>query len=230
MVLSLSPGPTSVDHAEEVGSYAEMWRISNDFWDHWGPLPDQEWSQGVKAQFGWTAKWAFFHIPGRWPDADMLPLGHFPHPGDGSPPRDTRLTHDEQGTLMTLWCIFQSPLIMGGDLPSSDEWTTNLLTNAEVLAVDQRASGRRSVISTDTEAVWTSTPDDGHGYYVAVFNLADKEQTLTYEWEYLGFPKATYAVRDLWSSKDKDLDGTAGLKVILRPHASVLYRVVGGRK
>ena len=90
MVLSLSPGPTSVDHAKEVSDFAEMWRISDDFWDHWGPLPDKEWSQGVKAQFGWTAKWAFFHIPGRWPDADMLPLGHFPHPGDGGPPRDTR--------------------------------------------------------------------------------------------------------------------------------------------
>jgi alpha-galactosidase len=224
MVLSLSPGPTSVDHAQQVSDYAEMWRISDDFWDHWGPLPDKEWSQGVKAQFGWTSRWAFFHIPGRWPDADMLPLGHFPHAGDGSPPRDTRLTHDEQVTLMTLWCIFRSPLMMGGDLPSNDEWTTKLLTNAEVLAVNQHASGRKPVVSTDTTVVWTSKPADGHGYYVAVFNLGDNEQSLNYGWEKLELAKATYRVRDLWNGKD--LGNALALKVTLRPHASALFRVV----
>jgi hypothetical protein len=224
MVLSVSPGPTSLDHAKEVSGYAEMWRISDDFWDHWGPLPDRVWSQGVKAQFGWTAKWAFFHTPGKWPDADMLPFGHFPHPGDGSAPRDTHLTHDEQVTVMNLWSIFQSPLIMGGDLPSNDEWTAKLLTNAEVLAVDQHASGRKPLVSTDTEAVWKSKPQDGKGYYVAVFNLSDNPQTLTYDWTKLDLPKGTYAVRDLWEAKE--LGKAEKLKVSLRPHASALYRVV----
>jgi alpha-galactosidase len=224
MVLSLSPGPTSIDHAKVVSDYAEMWRISDDFWDHWGPLPDKVWSQGVRAQFGTAAKWAFFHVPGHWPDADMLPLGHFPHPGDGSRSRDTRLTHDEQVTLMTLWCIFQSPLIMGGDLPSSDEWTTQLLTKAEVLAVNQHAYGRRPVVSTDTAAVWTSKPEDGRGYYVAVFNLADNEQSLTYGWEKLELAKATYRVRDLLNGKD--WGNAVALRVTLRPHASALFRVM----
>ena len=225
MVLSLSPGPTSIDHEKVVSNFAEMWRISDDFWDHWGPLPEKSWSQGVKAQFDTAAKWVFFHVPGRWPDADMLPLGHLgPSPGDGGPPRDTKLTRDEQVTLMTLWCIFQSPLMMGGDLPSSDEWTTKLLTNAEVLAVDQHASGRKPVVSTETAAVWTSKPDDGRGYYIAVFNLADQEHTLTYAWKKLGLPKATYSVRNLWSSTD--LGDAVRLTVNLRPHASVLYRVV----
>jgi len=222
-VLSLSPGPTAVEHAKEVSDYAEMWRISDDFWDHWGPLPDKPWSQGVKAQFGWTAKWAFFHVPGRWPDVDMLPFGHFPHPGDGSAPRDTNLTQDEQVTVMNLWSIFQSPLIMGGDLPSSSEWTKKLLTNPEVLAVDQHASGRKPVISTDSAVVWTSRPDDGKGYYVAVFNLSDAAQTLTYDWQRLELPAGTYAVRDLW--EQKELGNASSLKVTLRPHASVLYRV-----
>ncbi len=224
MVLSLSPGPTSVDNARTVAAYAEMWRISDDFWDHWGPLPDKPWSQGVRAQFDTAAKWVFFHQPGRWPDADMLPFGHFPHPGDGGPPRDTNLTHDEQMTLMTLWCMFRSPLIMGGDLPSSDEWTTRLLTNPEVLAVDQHASGRRPVNTTETAVVWTSKPEDGRGFYVAVFNIGDKEQTLTYDWTQLDLPKARYAVRDLWNAKE--LGNADMLKVTLRPHASALYRVV----
>ncbi len=228
MVLSLSPGPTALDKAGEVSRFAEMWRIADDFWDHWGPLPDKDkaWSPGVLSQFGWTAKWAAFHQPGRWPDADMLPIGHIgPHPGDGGPPRNTNLTHDEQVTMLTLWSIFNSPLIMGGDLPSSDEWTTKLLTNPEVLAVDQHSKDHKPVISTETGVVWTAAPEDGRGYYVAVFNLADKEQTLTYDWTKLGLPKSSYMVRDLWNSRD--LGNAAVLKVTLRPHAAVLYRIVG---
>ena len=227
IVLSLSPGPTALDKANEVALYAEMWRIADDFWDHWGPLPekDKAWSQGVRAQFGWTAKWAAYHQPGRWPDADMLPLGRIgPHPGDGGPARNTNLTHDEQVTMMTLWSIFRSPLILGGDLPSSDEWTTKLLTNPEVLAVDQQSKDHKPVVSTETEVVWTAAPKEGRGYYVAVFNLADKEQTLTYDWTKLGLPKSSYLVRDLW--KSQDLGNAAVLKVTLRPHAAVLYRVV----
>jgi hypothetical protein len=155
----------------------------------------------------------------------MLPLGHIgPNPGDGGLPRDTNLTHDEQVTMMTLWCMFQSPLIMGGDLLSSDEWTMKLLTNPEVLAVDQHASGRRSVVTTENTVVWISTPEDGRGNYVAVFNLSDKEQTLAYGWTKLDLPKGAYSIRDLWNSKD--LGDTSALKVTLRPHASALYRVI----
>jgi alpha-galactosidase len=224
MVLSLSPGPTARDKADEVSRFAEMWRISDDFWDHWGPLPGKEWSQGVLAQFGWTATWASFYEPGRWPDADMLPLGHLgPNPGDGGAVRNTNLTPDEQVTLLTLWCIFRSPLMLGGNLPVSDEWTTRLLTNPEVLAVDQHSRNHRPVITTDTEVVWTAQPEDGRGYYVAVFNLADKPQSLTYDWTKLDLPETNYVVRDLWDTKD--LGNAGALTVKLRPHSAVLYRV-----
>lgn len=90
--------------------------------------------------------------------------------------------------------------MMGGDLPSSDELTTKLLTNPEVLAVDQRSRGHRPVLMTDNAVIWTSKPDDGRGYYVAVFNVSDKVQTLTYDWTTLDLPKSNYAVRDLWNS------------------------------
>ncbi len=224
MVLSLSPGPTAFEEADQVSRFAEMWRISDDFWDHWGPLPGNAWSQGVLAQFGWTAKWASFQRPGRWPDADMLPLGRLgPNPGDGGAARETNLSHDEQVTVMTLWCIFRSPLMMGGDLPSSDEWTTKLLTNPEVLAVNQHSRERRPVVTTQTTVVWTAKPEDGDGYYVAAFNLADNEQVLNYPWSKLDLPRTTYAVRDLWASKD--LESADSLTVTLRPHAAILYRL-----
>src|SRR5882724_28695 len=137
MILSLSSGPTAVEHASEVAKYAEMWRICDDFWDHWGKWEKHEWSQSLFQQFATTAKWAPHIAPGGWPDADMLPLGNLgPNPGADAV-RDTRFTKDEQRSLMTLWSIFRSPLMMGGDLLSlsDDDWTTSLLTNPAVIEV-----------------------------------------------------------------------------------------------
>ncbi len=227
MVLSLSPGPTALDNAGEVSKYAEMWRICDDFWDHWGPWEKHDWSQGLYQQFATTAKWAPHVAPGGWPDADMLPLGHLgPQPGAGDL-RETRFTKDEQRTMMTLWSIFRSPLIMGGDLVSADEWTTSLLTNPEVIRVDQQSSENHAVIATDTAAVWlarradlqTDHPPEQH--YVAVFNIGDHEQTLHYNWKDLGLTEKSYYIRDLW--KRKNLGKAKSLTLQLGPHASVLY-------
>ena len=159
----------------------------------------------------------------------MLPLGRLgPHPGDGEP-RETRFTKDEQRTMMTLWSIFRSPLIMGGDLVSADEWTTSLLTNPEVIAVDQHSHENRAVITTDTAAVWLArrgdlqldSPPEQH--YLAVFNIGDAEQTLHYDWKDLGLPAKSYKIRDLWERKN--LGQAPSLTVKLKPHASVLYLV-----
>jgi hypothetical protein len=129
---------------------------------------------------------------------------------------------------MTLWAIFRSPLMMGGDLPSSDAWTTSLLTNPEVIAVDQWSRENRAVITTDTRAVWIARPekirsDKGLGYYVAVFNIGESEQTIHYEWKDLGLEGRSYKVRDLWERRD--LPQAMSLTVKLQPHASALYRV-----
>jgi alpha-galactosidase len=228
MVLSLSPGPTALDHVDVVSQYAEMWRICDDFWDHWGPWKDHDWSQSLYQQFKTTASWAPYVKPGGWPDADMLPLGHLgPHPGAGEL-RDTRFTKDEQRTMITLWSIFRSPLIMGGDLLSMDPWTGSLLTNPEVIAVDQMSAENHAVITGDTTAVWLArtglytdvAPED---YYLAVFNLADSEQTLHYVWKDVGLKGNSYKVRDLWQRKN--LGAAKELNLTLPPHASVLYRV-----
>jgi alpha-galactosidase len=225
MVLSLSPGPTALDNVGEVSKHAEMWRICNDVWDHWGPWEKHEWSQSLYQQFATTAKWAPHIAPGNWPDADMLPLGHLgPHPGEGEL-RETRLTKDEQRTMLTLWSIFRSPLIMGGDLASADKWTASLLTNPEVIAVDQHSQDNQAVVTTDTAAMWLAQPEHEQGYYLAVFNIGDSEQTVHYAWKDLGLKDASYRVRDLWERKNA---GSAlSLTVKLRPHASVLYRLTG---
>jgi alpha-galactosidase len=225
MLLSLSPGPTALEHASEVARYAEMWRICDDFWDHWGPWEKHEWSQSLYAQFATTAKWAPYGAPGHWPDADMLPLGHLgPRPGDGEL-RETRFTPDEQRTMVTLWSIFRSPLIMGGDLLSVDKWTESLLSNPEVIAVDQHSRGNHPVVTGDKTAVWLAEPEYGQGYYLAVFNIGDAEQAVHYDWKDLGLTSRSYKLRDLW--KRKDVGSAASLSVNLHPHGSVLYRLTG---
>jgi hypothetical protein len=220
IVLSLSPGPAPFDKLADLRRRANLWRISNDVWDHWAQWPGQAWSQGLLAQFKTAAEWAGQAEAGHWPDADMLPIGHLgPRPGLGED-RQSAFTHDEERTLMTLWSIFRSPLIMGGNLTSLDAWTTALLSNEEVIAVDQHSSGGRPVVNGGRKAVWMSK--GGRGVYVALFNLADTPQTVEYPLQPLGLGTAR-AVRDLW--EHKDLGNMDVLRVMLRPHASVLYQL-----
>jgi hypothetical protein len=225
IVLSLSPGAAPLDKVDEMRKYANLWRISDDIWDLWHstvPYP-----QGLGDQFANVAKWAGLSRPGHWPDADMLPLGQLgPAPGWGQA-RVTRLSHDEQRTLVTLWCIFPSPLMIGGALPSTDDWTLSLLTNPEVLAVDQHSTANHPAISTNKTVGWLAQPLSGDGQYVAVFNISESSTTLRYEWKDLGLTGKAYKVRDLW--EHKDLGDARSMAVTLPPHASVLYRLTSVR-
>lgn len=223
IVLSLSPGPAPLDKVDELRRYANMWRISDDFWDHWGPWPHFEFSQGLLKQFTTAAHWAPFVEPSHWPDADMLPIGYLgPRPGAGDP-RESRFTHEEQRTVLTLWSIFRSPLIMGGNLTRLDEFTSSLLTNDEVLAVNQHSTNNRALITSENEAVWTAQPSTGRGLYVALFNLSDQPATFKHNWTELGLSGARYTVRDLWAHKE--IPAIGNLSVTLPPHASALYLV-----
>jgi hypothetical protein len=223
IVLSLSPGPAPLAKREHLQQYAQMWRISDDFWDLWKRNADLAWPSSLLDAFRLTADWAPYIEAGHWPDADMLPLGHLgPVPGWGAV-RDTRFTHDEQQTLLTLWSIFRSPLMLGASLPAMDDWTLQLLTNPEVIDVDQHSTQNRSVISTKDIVVWSAKPDAGPGYYVAAFNLADQPRTITYPWSSIGLTSRPHQVRDLW--KRQDIGHAPRLNVTLAPHACVLYRV-----
>ncbi len=225
IVLSLSPGPTSLAVADDVRQSAQMWRISDDLWDYWTPSTDQSWTQTLHGQFATAAAWAPYIGPGHWPDADMLPIGYLgPRPGLGSA-RQTRFSHDEQRTLLTFWAIIRSPLMIGGDLPHNDDWTTALLTNPEVLAVNQHSTANHPLITTNAIVIWTAHPLDENGCYLAVFNRGDGMESLALEWNEVGLaPGRSYALRDLWERKD--LGPAASLKLTLQPHACVVYRVI----
>ncbi len=224
IVLSLSPGPTSLATANTVRKYAQMWRISDDVWDHYSPgAGEQGWAQTLYGQFATAIGWAPHVERGHWPDADMLPIGYLgPRPGLGEA-RQTRLTHDEQRTLITFWSILRSPLMMGGNLTHDDEWTTALLSNKEVLDVDQHSTGNRPLITTDHTAIWTAQPEDGNGHYLALVSRGDKAEHMQYGWDEFGWKKKSYKVRDLW--EHKDLGRQSSLNITVPPHASVLYRI-----
>jgi len=221
ILLSLSPGAAPVEKIDEMRVYAQMWRISDDVWDLWHSTVD--YPQGLGDQFPRIAQWAAVSEPGHWPDADMLPLGYLgPAPGWGKA-RQTRLSHDEQRTLLTLWSMFRSPLMMGGNLPSSDAWTTSLLINPEVIALDQHSAGGHPVVTTDKVVAWVARLASGDLQYLAIFNLGDSSQTLRYSWKDLGFNARKYKTRDLWERKDL---GTAeSVTVTLPPHGVALYGV-----
>jgi alpha-galactosidase len=224
IVLSLSPGPAPLDKLDELRRYAQLWRISDDFWDHWGPWPKHEFSQGLLKQFMTAAQWAPYIEPSHWPDADMLPIGYLgPRPGAGDP-RDTKLNPDEQRTLLTLWSIFRSPLIMGGNLTRLDDSTASLLTNSDVIAVNQHSIKNRVILTSPARTVWIAQPEHGSGYYIALFNLSDQPEKLHYNWTEVGLNGGRYSIRDLWFHKD--VAAASDLDVMLQPHASVLYRLV----
>jgi hypothetical protein len=173
MVLSLSPGPTSLAHAEEVASLAQMWRISDDVWDVWAS--DKPFPRSVKSQFASTAAWAPLTHAGAWPDADMLPLGELrPHPDVGPGPRSSRLSAVEQRTLMTLWCMARSPLILGANLTLLDAPTLALITDPGLLRIDQHALASRQVLREGDLVAWTADLPDGERA-LAMFNLGDSE-------------------------------------------------------
>jgi alpha-galactosidase len=223
MVLSLSPGPTPIEDADDVKKYAQLWRISDDMWDTWSGPEDKTFPAGLIRQFERTAQWAPHIAVGHWPDADMLPLGYLgPRPGWGDP-RVSRLNADESRTMMTLWSMARSPLVAGTNLTKMDPATEALYTNPEVIAVDQHSRENREHSRTGSLVVWTARPQEGTGHYVAIFNLADKAQDVTYSWKDLGLPEGNRAVRDLWARKD--LGSATSLKTSLAAHATMLYRV-----
>jgi hypothetical protein len=197
MVFSTSPGETPVDRGDHVVRHANMWRISDDFWDDWPAL---------LAQFERCRKWTPFTGPGHFPDADMLPVGAVRVRERGR--SWTRFTHDEQYTLMSLWAVCRSPLIIGGDLPKNDAFTLELLTNEEVIAVNQHSENGRELLRWEGRAAWVADVPGSSDKYLAVFNIADRPvdgsaegAKIPVDLREIGFPRGC-RVRDLWRHED----------------------------
>jgi len=228
IILSLSPGPTPLDEAGNVREHAQLWRISDDVWDLWSkPSNVPSFPQSLQNQFGLLAAWSPYIEPNHWPDGDMLPIGNLGPRTPVGAARDSRLTHDEQRTMMTLWSIARSPLFLGSNVLQMDQFTESLLTNPEIISVDQQSTNNHPVPQRDDTVVWTADPSTGPqnagAHYIAVFNLGDNARTIVLSWPDLQLPPGAYLVRDLW--RRADVGRLDRLEVTLAPHASAIYLV-----
>lgn len=214
MVLSLSPGPAPLNKAEHLSKNANMWRISGDFWDRWDKLLNM---------FSLCEKWYPYVKDGSFPDCDILPLGKLCIDGSymGDMGRDSGFTKEEQKTMMTLWAVFRSPLFFGGELRLTDNYTLSLVTNPEVINVNQNSEKPLFVYNKGGIAVWQTKIENCTA--VAVFNLSDEEKHYKLSFLNLGIENVR-AVRDLWARKDIpkcENDVTVSLK----PHSSAFFEI-----
>jgi alpha-galactosidase len=230
IVLSLSPGPTQLEHATEVAQYAQMWRISDDHWDVWSHAPkpgEGEFPLGTLQAFSRLVPWRGYVKPGSWPDEDMLPLGYLgPHPGWGDA-RQSRFTEDEARTEFTLWAITRSPLILGANLTKLDDFTRSLITNKDVLRINQRTSSTHPVITLPPELrkvrVWIAS-EEAHSdpsRYVGLFNLDDQPVHIHIRLDDLSSELHGTRLRDLWTGSEPPANGE--VDITLPPHACALY-------
>jgi alpha-galactosidase len=233
ILLSLSPGPTKLEHAAEVGKYAQMWRISDDHWDVWSAehKPDQgEFPFGLRDAFDRLAEWAPYAKPGNWPDEDMLPEGALkPHPGWGDP-RQSRYTQDEQRTEFTLWAVSRSPLILGTNLTQLDDFTRSLITNRNVIDINQKAveSGEGLMPIKDgnpnsfPSRYWYARTGGSHPrHYLAAFNLDDHPSKADLPWPVFHVDDKPHAVFDIWNQKH--IPKARALHVELPPHGCAVF-------
>jgi len=241
IVLSTSPGETPIAHAAHVQKNANMWRTVGDFWDNWKQLKDH---------FAVFERWNQWRAFGAYPDGDMLPMGRIGIRAERGNSRMAKFSPDEQYTLMTLWVIFKSPLMFGGNLPDNDPFTLSLLTNKKVLKVLNESTNNKQLFRDNEKAAWIADEPKTGAKYLAVFNTADspivtalKTDTsqntipvaknssnavpasakISINLKELGFNSAC-VIEDLWSGKIVGTFTDEFVPVINR-HGAGLYRI-----
>jgi alpha-galactosidase len=167
-----------------------MWRMADDFWDNW---------QQVLKMFDYAKTWEGIGGPGHWPDCDMIQIGKLSKRGPVGPERYSRFTEDEALTHITFWCIYRSPLMLGGNLPENRDWELKLFTNDEALAVNQQGENPKQVFKKDGSMVWVSNAKGSKDLYVGLFNIADSAHSIAVDFSSLEL-KGNIVVRDLWKN------------------------------
>ena len=211
MVLSLSPGPALLEKAELYKQVSNMWRITDDFWDNW---------QLLYNMFERCEKWAPHNGAGHWADADMLPIGYIKQ--DYSPDITTQFTKDEQVTMLTLWSIFRSPLIIGGEMTKFDDFTMSLLTNEGILKMHRNARHSHQVWRREMNGseivLWTAADAEGC-QYAALFNIGENAADISVPLTELEIYEAK-DITELWSNEAFHADN---ISADLAPHSARAY-------
>jgi len=192
--------------------------MADDFWDNW---------KEVLHMFNYAKAWEGQGGPGHWPDCDMLQIGKLSKRGPVGEERYSRFTDDELYTHINFWCIYKSPLMIGCNLPENRAIERTLLTNDEVLAVNQSGQSPLQLFKNDQYMIWYSKVPNSTDLYVAVFNLSDNNIDATVDLSSLGI-KGNVSVRDLWKHQSiGTFMGTFNQQ--LNQHASAIFRVKAGK-
>ncbi|MBQ3794733.1 MAG: alpha-galactosidase [Butyrivibrio sp.] len=226
MVLSLSPGPARVDQKDFLLENANMWRMTDDFWDKWELL---------YGMFERCHAWEGIGCKDHWPDCDMLPIGHLrvcDETAQAASDDDkkamvkrgyTHFTQDEQKILMTLWCIFRSPLMIGAEMRDNDEFTLSLLTNTRLLDMHRHGRKAKQVSREDDLVIWKSQTKDGK-LFVAFFNIGEEKKKTKLKFKDLGIKgKSEYPAADVWSGEGFELKDK--MKLELGPHTVRCFEI-----
>ncbi len=219
IVLSLSPGPAPRNKAEHLCKNANMWRLTGDFWDQWGKLHEM---------FDKCSQWQGITSKGNYPDCDMLPIGKLSKNGTCHGPQDrmTQFTKPEQYTLMTLWGIFKSPLMMGGNMPENDEFTLSLLTNKEYLKMHKTCYGSKEILRNEKNGkgkiVWAANGKKCK--YLAVFNTDIKVKSIKVDLCDILMADTYYNAYDIWQGESlKQCKNSITLEI--EPHGARLIKL-----
>lgn len=219
IVLSLSPGPAPRSKAEHLCKNANMWRLTGDFWDQWNKLHEM---------FDKCKEWEGVAAKGNYPDCDMLPIGKLSKNGSchGPQNRMTQFTSFEQYTLMTLWGIFKSPLMIGGNMPENDAFTLSLLTNREYLKMHRSSFGAKQIYRKEKNnkgtVIWAANGKNCK--YVAVFNTDTKNRKIKVELTDILMPDTKYRLFDIWANKEAG-EVKNNFTVFVEPHGAKLYKI-----
>ncbi len=212
IVLSLSPGKASLAAAAHLIEHANLWRMSDDFWDTWPQL---------REAFDLCRDWQNLRTDGAWPDCDMLTVGKIGIRSNGGA-RFTRFTPDEQRTHIALWCIFRSPMFIGCEMTENDEFTLSLLTNEGLLRILNHSRSNRELYRDENGAiVWHALDNDGKAQYLAQFNVSETELEITTPLSFIGLVRAE--TTELFTGKT---DLTSAVTTILPPHAAAVYKII----
>ncbi|HOK95820.1 MAG TPA: hypothetical protein PKW71_06815, partial [Anaerohalosphaeraceae bacterium] len=215
-----------------LSKIANCWRTTGDIRDNWWSVTGIGFTQ---------TRWAPYQSQGHWNDPDMLVVGYVGGWG-GRQPKPSGLSPDEQYTHITLWSLLASPLLIGCDMTRLDEFTLNLLTNDEVLAVNQDALGKQAVQIVETGQpvtivrsdrpeqkrtlkpyqIWARPLEDG-SIAVGLFNLSDQPAPITASWKDLKLT-GRQTVRDLWRQKELG-QYDEQFQMVVAPHGAELVKI-----
>lgn len=220
IVLSLSPGPAILEQAHVYLKYANAWRLSGDFWDEWVQL---------REMFDYCEKWQFYVRPGCYPDCDMLPVGRI---GKGfGKERQTRFTWEEQKTMVTLWCMVHSPLMIGAELTQLDEATLSLLNNRQVLELQDSEQEAAQIRKNGQEAIWISRNGKEDRVYLAFFWFQETEGQISVSEEelipYLRKMLSEYKdATEVWTGRVRRPENGSFMDTV-QGHGTSLWRLNG---